>query len=901
LLDSHGTPILKSNANRILASGFSNSAASLTKPVFKGWNWQGADPDSDIIQHLPIIRQRSRQLSMEAPIIAGLYRTLTTNVIGDGLRPEPTPDAEYLNLSADDVKKFKDQVLRLWETFAESPNCFDTETEVLTKAGWQLFSELTGDELLGTVNLKTDMLEYQKPTHLIAKEYSGNMVHIKGKRIDIFVTPDHRMVTYNRKWDGRKKKLYVDNAPEITYAKDLTKRHQIKRGCLWQGKKENVVIPASYRSDGIQIEPERYIDIGDWADFLGWYVSEGCRCESRNGKSIGRRVIIYQSKGWKSHLIREVLKRLPWKFQEGSRHFAITSKQLYEALEPCNDGCHHKRVPQIIKDSTPLVIERFLAAALSGDGHYRSVKRGNCYKSSKTYFTTSKLLADDIQELFLKVGLASRIDIRPPMPCRIRGIEYKESCGGFIVSSSNNIRASIDGGIGGQRKCLANTVKYEGMVYCATVPNSTLVCRRNGIEFIAGNCDCYRRDNFYELTRLAFRAQLESGDCFVTMPRFERRNAPFLLKIQVVEADCVDTPEGQESFEHEMLGYDVLSGVEISKWGHVVGYWFYTGQHKNATYRRSWHVSNTNKPKWIFIPAFGAETGQPNVLHLMETMRPGQRRGIPLIAPTIELALTLDRYIKSEAVAAHIQSLFTLVIKSNNPEALSGEIEALISGREGYYNENEVRLGSGNIQFLRPGDDVTPVASSRPTTSFEPFINSVIQQIGTPTGMPYEMLVQKFQASYSASMAAMNMARGDLRVKRSGIVVDFCNPVFVAFMDEAVARGLLDAPGYFDDQLKRRAYTRVKWNGPGLPQMDFGKEVSGWLDAIAAGLATASQATSELNGGDYMENLSIRKREIEAAKAAGLSVAAAQGMTSSAGAIKSVEQSNADQEAISNG
>jgi lambda family phage portal protein len=537
LLDSHGKPlpVSKNLVNRILASGYSNAGASLDKTVFKGWNWQGADPDSDIIQYLPTIRQRSRQLSMEAPIIAGLYRTLTTNVIGDGLRPEPIPDAEYLEMTAGDVKKFKDQVLRLWETFAESPNC-----------------------------------------------------------------------------------------------------------------------------------------------------------------------------------------------------------------------------------------------------------------------------------------------------------------------------------------------------------------------------DCYRRDNFYELTRLAFRAQLESGDVFVTMPRFERRNAPFNLKIQIVEADCVDTPEGNERVEHEMLGNDVLGGVEISEWGHVVGYWFYTGPHKNATYRRSWHTSTAGKPRWIFIPAFGVETGQPNVLHLMETLRPGQRRGIPIVAPIIELALTLDRYIKAEAIAANIQALFTLIVKSNNPEALVGEIEES-EQRQAYYRENELLLGSGNIQFLRPGDDIAPVASSRPTTSFDPFVNSVIQQMGPCSGVPYELLVQKFQASYSASMGAMNMARGDLRVRRSGIVVDFCDPVFAAFMDESVARGWLDAPGYFDTPLVRRAYTRVKWNGPGLPQLDFAKEVAAYEKAISLSLVTAGQATSELNGGDYMENLSVRAREMEAARAAGLSPAAAEGMTATAGAIQSVEQGGANKGGIQNG
>ena len=35
------------------------------------------------------------------------------------------------------------------------------------------------------------------------------------------------------------------------------------------------------------------------------------------------------------------------------------------------------------------------------------------------------------------------------------------------------------------------TVPYEGPVYCATVPNGTLIVRRNGKPMVAGNCMRY--------------------------------------------------------------------------------------------------------------------------------------------------------------------------------------------------------------------------------------------------------------------------------------------------------------------------------------------------------------------------------------------------------------------------
>ncbi|MCL2210791.1 MAG: phage portal protein [Treponema sp.] len=527
ILDQYGKPISRIN-NRHLASGYSHSAASLTKPVYKGWDWQGGSPDDDIVANLPIIRQRSRQLTMDAPVIKGLYRTLATNVVGDGLRPEPTPDAEFLGMDLEAVKKFKANVIRLWEAFAESKSC----------------------------------------------------------------------------------------------------------------------------------------------------------------------------------------------------------------------------------------------------------------------------------------------DVR-------------------------------------------------------------------------------HRDNFYELTRLAFRSQQESGDVFVTMPRIERRNSMFALNIQIIEADCCADPDNYDRKGHE--DNDIFGGVEVSPWGNVLGYWFYTGhplaKRKTRTYRHNGNVY----PRWMFIPAYGEETGLPNVLHIMESERPGQRRGIPLVAPIVELALTLDRYIKAEAIAAQIQAMFTLVITSENPEGMAGEMEAM-TGDEGRRvtddDDSLLALGNGIVQYARPGEEPKAIQATRPTTSFEPFIKANLEMLGPAVGVPYELLLQSYKSSFSASQAAMNNARSNFKVVRAGLVGDFCHPIWQTFMDECVIRGWIDAPGYFDNTIMRNAYTRAKWNGPGMPQIDLGKSAGNYEKLVSLGFATASEATSELTGGNYYENIQERGREIAAAKDAGLPVAAAQSMTSTAGAIAGAETTN---------
>ena len=81
----------------------------------------------------------------------------------------------------------------------DHPECFSETTEVLTSDGWKLFSELAGNETIATLSTDSEKLEYQKPTKLTSEDYEGMMVHLKGKNIDIEVTPNHRVLIKNRK------------------------------------------------------------------------------------------------------------------------------------------------------------------------------------------------------------------------------------------------------------------------------------------------------------------------------------------------------------------------------------------------------------------------------------------------------------------------------------------------------------------------------------------------------------------------------------------------------------------------------------------------------------------------------------------------------------------------------
>ena len=71
------------------------------------------------------------------------------------------------------------------------------------------------------------------------------------------------------------------------------------------------------------------------------------------------------------------------------------------------------------------------------------------------------------------------------------------------------------------------------------------------------------------------------------------------------------------------------------------------------------------------MPAFGAATGRRNVLHPFRRTRPGQTRGIPYLAPVMELVKQLGRYSEAE-VAANPRSRSAILRVAERTHALQG-------------------------------------------------------------------------------------------------------------------------------------------------------------------------------------------------------------------------------------
>jgi lambda family phage portal protein len=355
--------------------------------------------------------------------------------------------------------------------------------------------------------------------------------------------------------------------------------------------------------------------------------------------------------------------------------------------------------------------------------------------------------------------------------------------------------------------------------------------------------------NFYEIQSLATRSTLESGDSLVVLPH-KKRPGDFLgLKLQVVESDRLLTPP-DKSGEANFSG-----GVELNSDGAPSAYHI-TKFHPGS--RRAMSEQDFQK-----IPA-RTKRGTPAVLHLYVSLRPDQHRGVPYLSTVIETLRELGEYTTGELRAAVVSGMYTLFVTSdpaNGGGLLDGAKVDLPASSNPAAPRKAIELGYGSTFELDPGEKIENFSPNRPNQAFDPFVLAMLRQIGVALELPFEVLVKHFTASYSAARAALLELAKFVRSRRAWLATNLCQPVYEAFLEECVASGLVDAPGFFDDPILRLAYCSGGWTGDSLGQIDMGKEIAAWSDAVDAGFSTRTEATAALFGRDW--DVEIERRATE--------------------------------------
>ena len=346
------------------------------------------------------------------------------------------------------------------------------------------------------------------------------------------------------------------------------------------------------------------------------------------------------------------------------------------------------------------------------------------------------------------------------------------------------------------------------------------------------DCDITRQQNFYELQDLVFLSVLLSGDVSVLYPQKSVRTLNSALRVRLIESDLLSNPQYTPDTN------EIAGGIKLDSNGAPEAYFysnFYPGGNRKLYYNM----------QWTEIKAF-ARNGNRQVHHLFFKERPGQRRGMPLLAPVVEDLVRITKLKEAELTAHVISSFFTVFVKDQSglaPQPIyEGFVSPSVNEQEGNNvpnpSDNKHSMGSGNVVYLSDDKDISIADPRRMSEAFEPFFKSFVEQISAAVELPHEQLMMHFQSSYSAARGALLEGWKAIRSKRAWLSNNFCQPTYQAWLDEQVASGQIIAPGYFEDLEIRSAWSNTVWAGMGNGQLDPLKETRASINKINNGLSS---------------------------------------------------------------
>lgn len=362
--------------------------------------------------------------------------------------------------------------------------------------------------------------------------------------------------------------------------------------------------------------------------------------------------------------------------------------------------------------------------------------------------------------------------------------------------------------------------------------------------------DATGHHDLYGMQRLVCRVMHIDGEAFVhpimVRPAEDPRRR-FMTSLELIEAERVAPKDGSSSETNR-------EGVIIGSRGQAIAYEVSVG-HPGDRF--------TADKAFDFRTVRRFRDGRVNMMHLFRRQRPGQSRGVPVLAPALFAFDQLRNYLRYEVVAARINASIAMLIKrpleQNEPGFSFDETEL-----DGEGNPLQLEgIDAGGIGYLQPGEEMQAFNPNRPGTTFDPFVIRFLRAIGASIGIPYELFARDASnVNYTSSRTLLLEAFRGFRCVQDLIVCLLNAPVRELVLVEAYARGDLPTYPQFNDPRTRRAMLRAAWIPPARGWVDPVKEILASEDAIRNHLSTRSDEAAA-SGRDFEETARINARQLK--------------------------------------
>lgn len=356
--------------------------------------------------------------------------------------------------------------------------CFGPDHEILTKDGWKRIEDAKVGELVASLNPATREVEYKPVIKTHSYPYSGRMVNAHSSNgVSFSVTPNH-----NVWWSSQSRGKGTNFHLKKTQADNLPKTARIPQWGTWAGT------PAPKTIEFVKVHKSQgYIfNWADFAEFLGWYLSEGYLTDKYGG--IG--LVQLNKSGVRQ--ISTLLTRMGIKWTYNGKVFRFACISLAKYLrERTGNSCYNKTIPRELLSYRPNDLKPLLYSLVEGDGTW--YKRGR-NGSNGVLKTTSEKLANTVSELAIICGYRPTIALEKSRPDNNK---FGPGVPVWRVNLCN--KGQADTTIGK----LTESLNSHGKVYCVTVPPyHTILIRYRGRVSWSGQSE-YQFVGFDELTQFS--------------------------------------------------------------------------------------------------------------------------------------------------------------------------------------------------------------------------------------------------------------------------------------------------------------------------------------------------------------------------------------------------------------
>jgi GDP-D-mannose dehydratase len=423
-------------------------------------------------------------------------------------------------------------VIRLLETIRQAcqvlgkeirfyqASCHDVETVAITPTGAKSFKDIKAGDFVYTINEATNELEIKPVKRVVVSTYSGDMIRVSGRRLNMLVTPNHSVFlrgdAAGNFYVAAEELLDSANVASELREESFYERTSTVSLCSgsWVGKHYEKVVFSDFIEES-DIPYNAYknrlteLSAADFFYLCGLYIGDGYtapkrkafrKCSARefvgaerstNGRFLTRpstqQPVTYKSSNIyfavpegdksRSRLI-STLDRIGIDYKTSQEWVRFSSYPLMLMFKQCGDGVYEKKIPQWILESSTENLLCLFAGIIGSDGHIKA------NGISHAQITTSPELAHNMVELCIRLGL--QFSQQENQPARVWFEKDRRWVNG---GRSWSTRISKD-------SCRSLRVyphhvsrdKYSGPVWCLEVEdNHNFLVRRGNSFFFSGN------------------------------------------------------------------------------------------------------------------------------------------------------------------------------------------------------------------------------------------------------------------------------------------------------------------------------------------------------------------------------------------------------------------------------